>query len=93
MPISRAASTSWASVRPLPEEPGTTGTPTACTVSLARILSPIKEIASAGGPMNTSPASAHARAKPAFSARKPYPGCTACAPVRAAASSSRSTDR
>ena len=43
-----------------------------------------------GGPMNTSPASAHARANPAFSARKPYPGCTACAPVPAAAASSRS---
>lgn len=92
-PISRAAAISSASVRPLPEEPGTTGTPAAFTVSLARILSPIREIASADGPMKTSPASAQARAKAAFSARKPYPGCTAWAPVRAAASSSRSTDR
>ncbi len=93
VPISRAASTSCASVRPLPLEPGTTGTPAAFTVSLARILSPIRAMASAGGPMKTSPASSQARAKPAFSARKPYPGWTACAPVRAAASSSRSTDR
>lgn len=43
--------------------------------------------------MKTRPASAHARANAAFSARKPYPGWTACAPVRAAASSSRSADR
>ncbi|CAM5431184.1 hypothetical protein SGRIM128S_08674 [Streptomyces griseomycini] len=71
MPIPRAASASCPSVRPLPLEPGTTGTPAAFTVSFARILSPIREIASAGGPMNTSPAPAHARAKPAFSARKP----------------------
>lgn len=71
MPISLAATPSCSSVSPLPEEPGTTGTPAAATVSLARILSPISEIASAGGPMKTRPASAQARAKPAFSARKP----------------------
>ncbi len=71
MPISRAAAASSASSRPLPEEPGTTGTPAARTVSLARILSPISSMASAGGPMKTSPASAQARAKAAFSARKP----------------------
>lgn len=93
MPISWAASASWPSVSSLPVEPGTTGTPAVETVSLARILSPISEMAAAGGPMKTSPASAQARAKPAFSARKPYPGWTACAPVRRAASSSRSTLR
>ncbi len=93
MPISAAAATSSASDRPLPEEPGTTGTPAALTVSFARILSPIREIALAGGPMKASPASAQAWAKAAFSARKPYPGWTASAPVRRAASSSRSTDR
>ncbi len=71
VPISRAASMSWASVRPLPLLPGTIGTPAAETVSLARILSPISSIAPAGGPMKTSPASWQARAKPAFSARKP----------------------
>lgn len=71
MPISRAASASWPSVRALPVEPGTTGTPVAATVSLARILSPISAMAVAGGPMKTRPASAHAWAKPAFSARKP----------------------
>ncbi len=71
MPIWRAASTSWASVRPLPVEPGTTGTPAFRTVSLARILSPIRSMAAAGGPMKESPASAQAAAKAAFSARKP----------------------
>jgi hypothetical protein len=71
MPISRAAWASSSSVRPEPEEPGTTGTPAVRTVSFARILSPIREIAEAGGPMNTRPVSAHACAKPAFSARKP----------------------
>ena len=49
MPISRAASASWASLSPLPDEPGTTGTPAAFTVSLARILSPISEMAARAG--------------------------------------------
>ena len=53
-------------------DPGTTGTPAAATVALAAILSPIASIAPAGGPMNTRPAAAQARAKPAFlSARNP----------------------
>ena len=51
--------------------PGTTGTPAALTVCLARILSPMTSTAWAGGPTNTSPASAQARAKAVFSARKP----------------------
>lgn len=93
IPISRADAASSASVSPLPDDPGTTGTPAARTVALARILSPIRAIADAGGPMKTRPASAHACANSAFSARNPYPGWTACAPERAAASSSRSTDR
>lgn len=93
IPIPRAASASCASLSPLPDDPGTTGTPAAATVSLARILSPISEIADAGGPMKTSPAFAQACANPAFSARNPYPGCTACAPVRRAASSSAGTFR
>ena len=41
------------------------------TRARARPLSPIASIASAGGPMKTSPASAKARAKAAFSERKP----------------------
>jgi len=35
--------------------------------------------------MNTSPESTHARANAAFSARKPYPGWTASAPLTRAA--------
>ena len=73
-------------------EPGTTGTPAACTVSLARILSPISAIASAGGPMKTSPASAQARAKAGVLGEEAVArGARPAAPVRAAASSSRST--
>ena len=37
-------------------------------------------MASGGGPIQVSPAAVTARAKPAFSARKPYPGWTALAP-------------
>ena len=49
------------------------------------IIGIIAAIASGGGPMNTNPASAHARANSAFSARKPYPGWTAWAPASRAA--------
>ncbi len=66
MPSLRASAASSA-----PEAPGTTGTPAAATVSLARILSPISAMASAGGPTKVSPAPVTARAKAAFSARKP----------------------
>ena len=51
--------------------PGTIGTPAACISSRARVLEPIASIALAGGPMNTMPASSHAFANGAFSARKP----------------------
>ena len=68
-----------------PSEPGTTGTPAAAMVSRATDLSPMRSMASGDGPMNVSPDSAHARAKAAFSARKPYPGCTASAPLMTAA--------
>ena len=37
----------------------------------ARVFSPISSIAAGGGPIHVSPASSTARAKPAFSARKP----------------------
>ena len=51
--------------------PGTTGMPAASISLRASVLMPIFSIASGGGPMKTSPASAHARAKLAFSAKKP----------------------
>ena len=51
--------------------PGTIGTPAAAISSRARVLEPIASMASGEGPMKTMPASRHARAKAAFSARKP----------------------
>ena len=51
--------------------PGTIGTPASAMISRARVFEPIASIASGGGPMKTIPASAQARAKSAFSARKP----------------------
>ncbi len=51
--------------------PGTTGTPAAMAAWRAAVLLPIRSMASGDGPMNTSPASRHAAAKVAFSARNP----------------------
>ena len=65
----------------------------AAAASRALILSPIVSIASGGGPTKVAPAPATARAKAAFSARKPYPGCTASAPLRATTSKMRSVAR
>jgi hypothetical protein len=62
-------------------------------IALAADLSPMARIASGGGPTKTSPARAQASAKPAFSERKPYPGCTACAPELFAAATMRSPFR
>ena len=69
--IPAAAAARASSSRPGSETPGTVGTPAADTCRLARILSPIVSRASTPGPMNTIPASAHARAKAAFSDRNP----------------------
>ncbi len=49
----------------------------------------IASIAAADGPMKTIPASSHACAKPAFSARNPYPGWIASAPADRATSKIR----
>ena len=51
--------------------PGTIGTPASRISSRALVFEPIASIALAGGPMKTIPASSQARAKAAFSARKP----------------------
>ena len=51
--------------------PGTTTTPAFSAAMRADSLSPIISMASGGGPMNTAPASATARAKAASSARNP----------------------
>jgi len=49
----------------------------------AAVLEPMERMAPAGGPIQIRPAAFTASANPVFSARKPYPGCTAWAPVRA----------
>ena len=92
-PMASAASASCASVSEGSSLPGTTGTPAAATVRLAAILSPMAAIAPGGGPTKTRPFSAQARASAGFSARNPYPGCTASAPLRRAAPMTSSTDR
>ena len=50
---------------------GSTGTPAAASRALASTLDPIAAMASGAGPTQVSPAASTARAKPAFSARKP----------------------
>ena len=54
-----------------PSEPGTVGTPQAVMVSRAAALLPMRSMHSGDGPMNTRSFSAQARAKSAFSAKKP----------------------
>jgi len=68
-----------------PSLPGTSGTPASPASTLARDLSFIRAMDSGGGPTKMRPASVHARAKSALSETKPYPGCTASAPVSRAA--------
>jgi hypothetical protein len=51
--------------------PGTTGAPAASAARRALVFEPINSIDSGLGPMKTSPASTTARAKAAFSERKP----------------------
>jgi hypothetical protein len=51
--------------------PGTIGTPAAAISSRARVFEPMASMAEAGGPTKTIPAASQARAKGAFSARKP----------------------
>ena len=59
--------------------------PAASAAARAFGLSPIASIASGVGPINMRPVSSQARPNSGFSARKPYPGCTASAPVSEAA--------
>ena len=49
----------------------TSGTPAASISALAADLLPMASMALAGGPRKINPASSMARAKPAFSERKP----------------------
>ena len=66
-----SASARKASRSPVGITEGATGTPFARANSIAEILSPIRRMVSGRGPMKTSPASPTARAKSAFSERKP----------------------
>ena len=66
--------------------PGTDSTSAAAAAFRDEILSPMISIASGGGPIHATPRSLMARAKSAFSEKKPYPGCTASAPLRSMAS-------
>ncbi|CAB5006312.1 unannotated protein [freshwater metagenome] len=61
--------------------PGTMGAPPRSAALRLDTLSPISSIASGGGPMNATPIAVMARAKSGFSLKKPYPGCTASAPL------------
>ena len=73
--------------------PAATGTPAAAIRFLALILSPICSMAPGGGPTQIRPSASTWRAKPGFSARNPYPGWMAAAPVRRAAASTAPTSR
>src|SRR3546814_15723028 len=64
-----------------PTKPGTTETPAFLASFFDSILSHIAAMALGGGPIKTIPFSAQALAKLSRSARKPYTGCTALAPV------------
>jgi hypothetical protein len=68
---SPAHSTMSSSLRPGRSMPGTVATPASAASSLAATLSPSLSLASGGGPTNTRPASAQARANEARSERKP----------------------
>ncbi len=66
-PIFFAIAATSASVSSVPGEPGTTGTPAADINLRASTLSPIRSIASAGGPIQVKPGALHrARKRGAF---------------------------
>ena len=91
-----AATASAAKATPRADDssaPGTTGTPAASATARAARLSPITRIDSARGPMNAIPLAPQAAANAARSARNPYPGCNASAPVLRAAAISASIFR
>jgi len=76
-----------------PPLPGRVGTPASIAVRKASALSPIRRITSGPGPMNVSPHSRDTSAKWADSARNPYPGWIASAPVISAAEITADTFR
>ncbi len=92
-PMRSASLATAASSRTGSRVPGTTGTPAATASRRAEVFSPMSAIVSLRGPMKAIPSCSQARAKSGFSARKPYPGWMASAPVAFAASSTRSIRR
>ncbi len=85
-PTAAPNSTTWAGSVMGSVRPGTPDTPTASAARRELILSPMISMASGGGPTKVTPVAVMARAKSVFSEKKPYPGCTASAPLRAMAS-------
>ena len=84
-PISVAIKDASSGLEIGPGEPFATGRPALTMASLAVILSPNNFSTSELGPIKTIPSSDNLLAKVGFSARKPYPGCTASAPTSLAA--------
>jgi hypothetical protein len=70
-PIVFATSVASSTLLTAPSLPGMIGTPAAFAVSRARALSPMRRMASGGGPMNVSRHSPTISAKCGFSERKP----------------------
>ena len=84
-PTSRASRAAWLASSSGSWLPGSTGTPAALAVCRALALSPIRRMTSGRGPIQPILHSSSTSAKWAFSARNPYPGWTASAPVISAA--------
>ena len=70
-PCSAPNATTWSGPDRKSVLPGTPSTPTFVAAARAEILSPITSMASGGGPMKVTPRSVMARAKSAFSLKKP----------------------
>ena len=84
--IIKATASSTSSM--VPGDPGTVGTPASWASRRAVALSPIWRICSPVGPMKVMFDALQVSANSAFSARKPYPGWMASAPVISAAAMS-----
>ncbi len=85
-PISSASSMTDSGSSIPAEIPGMIGTPAFAIIFLAVILLPTVSMDLPDGPMKTTPIFSHSLANSGFSARKPYPGCIASAPVFSATS-------
>src|SRR6476661_7044150 len=84
-PIDSANASASSGSSMVPGEPGTVGTPASAASRRAVALSPIWRIWSPLGPMNVMLDALQVSANSAFSARNPYPGWMASAPVISAA--------